>query len=157
MNKSHVERVTVHRWCIFIWITKEQSFINYSHFKTMQLLRNVRLIVTRIALVHLEWRRMFLQKIPVAVINIIWKGQGLLQIGATDQLHCTRGSEAILCTHRPVICKSSIQVYSYYFLSESLWRLILKHKGVAWSWELLCPSLCGARHPSRQQSVSTRK
>jgi hypothetical protein len=29
------------------------------------------------------------------VINVIWKGQMLLQIGATDETHCTQGSEAM--------------------------------------------------------------
>jgi hypothetical protein len=62
----------------------------------MRLLQNVGLIVTGIELVDLERRPVFTHKIPLAMINLIWKVYVPLLIGATGQKQCTRESQAVL-------------------------------------------------------------
>jgi hypothetical protein len=88
------------------------------------------------------------------LINVISKSWVLLQIGAADQTHCTRGSDVAMCTQHPDISKSSVQVLCYHFPLKSLGRLILKDK---WWCEALFPSLCGAWHPSRQHLKASHK
>jgi hypothetical protein len=76
-----------------------------------------------------------------------------VRVRSSAQTHCTVGSEAALYIEHQATCKS----LCCHFPLESLWRLILKDKGVAWSRGLLFPSLYGAWHPSGRQFGSSRK
>jgi hypothetical protein len=51
-------------------------------------------------------------------------------------------SGAILCIQQLTASKFKVRVFCYTFSSVSLWRPFLKDIGVAWSQELLFPSLC---------------
>jgi hypothetical protein len=121
----------------------------------MRFLLKIKLIVIGMELVDLEQRPVIVKKIPLAMINIIRKRYVLLQIGGTDQMHCTLGFEATECTEHPAISKSNVQVLRYLFPLESLWRHIVKDTRVAWSRRLLFPSPCAAWHTSRRKFDNT--
>jgi hypothetical protein len=60
-------------------------------------------------------------KIPLAVVDVIWKSYVLLRIGATDQIHSTHGSKATLRVRpeHPIVFKSNVQVRCYNFCTKS--------------------------------------
>jgi hypothetical protein len=64
----------------------------------------------------------------------------------------TRGSEV---SRTPGCFKSNVQISCYNFLSDSLWDLPSKDKGVAWSRVLLFPSLCGHGILQRDDPIRT--